>query len=1012
MVAKRRSPDGKIDLAPAEAAAFLESAVTDATHDGLKAARSNADDLRQLVIPRLATWDPKAGAEGAAKRQVTSAEDLFAGDRVRLKPLADALVDQHLLVRSQTESGPAYEVAHEALLRVPPLGKLIYDCREKFEQARILEVEARDWSATQSPENLVRSGQRLQDALALLQDPDFGTDLQRRGGVSDYLEACRIHEIRLKRNAEQTRGLVVSVLSVLSIIATAGAVYGLRQATTAISQRDAAYLQEGKAWLLRANVAEERQKRYPDTLLYAAQAIGFDGVGRKDDAEEPRRFIRPKDPEYKEAREWIANHPAYLPVWSSPVDEPVTAMAVDPAGKQLALGSAKGVRLIDVAAGTETILPGLTGITDLDFINVGRTFLSGLHHGTMEGTDKNVRPTEESELAIAATEGVCLHKVATTSVVDKTPVTSLSWSPAGDLLAGSAPNGTIQLFRRLDLWSDRQKSQTVGSQIQPTAKVTHLTFSPENSFLAAIAPGAGPRLFFPDYTASASSWESLTAASAEGMDGLEKTEFLRRVALAGTATCIAVSPDGKLLATGTTDGNVVLWDAEGLQDVAQVSPEQRHPDGAVRAVAYRPDGAQIASGGEDGTIKLWEIRGSSLRITATLTGHSGAVTAVTYALGGQLLASAGADGTAKLWDVRGTKQKHPDLFAYREWYALERDAAWAGGRGFANLTPEQLPSRWTAARTDDLAPVWEAILQDKRWRRASLLQAQGAAVPGPVRAALASAVLPVHPKANQSFTNGTGIILQGCPAGTFVMGSPDSETDRRANEDQHQVTLTGFWLGKNEVTQAQWTAVMGRNPSSYKDPAKPVEQINWLEAMEFCRRLTDRERARGTLPPGWMYTLPTDAQWEYACRAGTSTAWSFGDDPGKLFEFGNYNDLTGNFVGNDTEHDDKHQYTAPAGQFQANAWGLHDMHGNVWEWCADWYEQNLGTDAVTDPTGPPSGADRVFRGGGFNYSASMCRSAYRNGSTPSRRDSTLGFRVAAVSIPSSPEGKSANGVAD
>ena len=207
---------------------------------------------------------------------------------------------------------------------------------------------------------------------------------------------------------------------------------------------------------------------------------------------------------------------------------------------------------------------------------------------------------------------------------------------------------------------------------------------------------------------------------------------------------------------------------------------------------------------------------------------------------------------------------------------------------------------------------------------------------------------------------------------------------------------------------------MGRNPSSYKDPSKPVEQINWLEAMDFCRRLTDRERARGTLPPGWIYTLPTDAQWEYACRstATTTTAWSFGDDPAKLWEYGNYNDLTGNFNGNDTEHDDKHQYTAPVGKFKANSWGFHDMHGNVWEWCSDWYEQNLGTDAVTDPQGPPSGSYRVLRGGSFNYPASNCRSAYRDRNSASYRRNYLGFRVAAVSIPSSPGGKSANGGSD
>ncbi|MBU6303602.1 MAG: hypothetical protein KGS60_18810 [Verrucomicrobia bacterium] len=327
LVAKRRSPDGKIDLNPAEAAAFLDSAVTDATHDGLKAARSNAGDLRQLVIPRLVTWDPKAGAEGAAKRQVTSAQDLFAGDRVRLKPLADALVDQHLLVRSQTESGPAYEVAHEALLRVPPLGKLIYECREKFEQARILEVEARDWAATRSPENLVRSGQRLQDALALLQDPDFGTDLQRRG-VAEYLEACRTLEIRLKRNAERTRGLVLSVLSVLSVISLAFSVLALFALEKSLQARDDARVTEGNSALAKA---ENAPRRYPDQIFQRARAIGFAGYGGEDHVvrnfatfwgeayrllrgkNDPFPVLLPKQVDRIQAE--LAQLPAYLPFW-------------------------------------------------------------------------------------------------------------------------------------------------------------------------------------------------------------------------------------------------------------------------------------------------------------------------------------------------------------------------------------------------------------------------------------------------------------------------------------------------------------------------------------------------------------------------------------------------------------------------------------------------------------------------------------------------------------------------
>ena len=196
LVAKKRAPDGRLALQPEEARVFVESAVADATADALAAAHAGTDDLRRLVIPRLATWDPQAGGDGAAKRKVADAQDLFSGDRASLQFLADALVEQRLLTRSQTETRAVYEVAHEALLRVAPLGQLIYARREKFEQARILEIEAQDWVASgRSQDRLGRSGERLREAMALLKDPDFGPELADGSAeVAGYLEVCDRHE--------------------------------------------------------------------------------------------------------------------------------------------------------------------------------------------------------------------------------------------------------------------------------------------------------------------------------------------------------------------------------------------------------------------------------------------------------------------------------------------------------------------------------------------------------------------------------------------------------------------------------------------------------------------------------------------------------------------------------------------------------------------------------------------------------------------------------------------------
>ncbi|MSU46260.1 MAG: formylglycine-generating enzyme family protein [Lacunisphaera sp.] len=207
--------------------------------------------------------------------------------------------------------------------------------------------------------------------------------------------------------------------------------------------------------------------------------------------------------------------------------------------------------------------------------------------------------------------------------------------------------------------------------------------------------------------------------------------------------------------------------------------------------------------------------------------------------------------------------------------------------------------------------------------------------------------------------------------GTFVV--------RFANDAQQVRISKGFWLGRTEVTQAQWRAVMGSIPSNFQGDDRPVEQVSWNDAIEFCRKLTERERAAGRIPYDLTYTLPTEAQWEYACRAGTT-----GDYAGNLDVMAWYSANGGN-----TTH--------PVGQGQANAWGLHDMHGNVWEWCLDWHGKYPGR-SVTDPAGAPSGSNRVHRAGGWWTDAEWCRSAFRNFDSPDKHLNYLGFRLALSSV--------------
>jgi formylglycine-generating enzyme required for sulfatase activity len=205
------------------------------------------------------------------------------------------------------------------------------------------------------------------------------------------------------------------------------------------------------------------------------------------------------------------------------------------------------------------------------------------------------------------------------------------------------------------------------------------------------------------------------------------------------------------------------------------------------------------------------------------------------------------------------------------------------------------------------------------------------------------------------------------PSGTFLMGSPASERERDTDEVQHQVTLTKpFYLGICEVTQEQWQAVMGTNPSKFKGGKRPVENVSWYEGGEFCRKASELT--------GRKLRLPTEAEWEYACRAGTTTAYNTGDTlPGDQ----------ANFAANESKD---------VGSSSPNSWGLYDMHGNVWEWCSDWYG-GYPTSSVTDPQGPENGSFRVVRGGGWNNSATYCRSATRGKNIPGDRNNGDGFRL-------------------
>ena len=552
-------------------------------------------------------------------------------------------------------------------------------------------------------------------------------------------------------------------------------------------------------------------------------------------------------------------------------------------------------------------------------------------------------------------------------------VTCVCFSPDGSQVVSGSEDKTVRIW-------DAKTGKNIQNFIAHDTYITAIDFSPDGEFIATGCNDNSMKI-----------WNSSNGKMVHKLEG-HSAKILD----------LNFSPNSKqLVSCSERDGlygQIKVWDIASGKEIYSVRGDPRRTvrgianqlQGDINAVRFSPDGKQFASAGANMTINLWDGPSGALIRTFECDllrtdgpGHSGPVRSLGFSPSVSVVVS-NSNNTAKFWDTRTGK----------EIYTLRGNGVPMKGIKFSPEGKRIIVSQENGifiTNLEKLDFLGEAVIPKvlvttrpppsvQKPDSPEIKLATKPILIAPFSEAKAKEAQKETAKNLQKEVAGIEILgkeikleMVLIPAGTFMRGSPSSEKGRYDNETQHEVTITKpFYIGKYEVTQEQWEAVMGDNPSRRTKGAKlPVTDVSWEDCRDFIKKLNSK--ANGG------YRLPTEAEWEYACRAGTTTAYSFGDSLTK--SDANYGDGT---LGN----------TKTVGSYKPNAFGLYDMHGNVWEWCADWKEEYPLVSA-TDPMGVPMGIYRVLRGGSFDGNRLSARSSYRfNSSRPSNRDDDLGFRLA------------------